>query len=358
MFKIISENKLFKTLYLIILFLIIIFLMGQIDYFMGPLMKIISLILFPIMTGGYLYYLFRPMVNFLTAKLKYKNLSIVITFLLIIGLIVGISYFGGNVIRNETEKLIKDFNKYYQPAKKNTTEMIQIEDGELSFLEGVNLQKKIVTFIENIVGSIQTNIVGFFSSLTNIGTKILLIPFVLFFLLKDDTKFYNQAIKLIPDENLAKTKKILAEIDKTLGKYIGGQVIVAIILGLLMFIGYLIIGLRRALILGLVAMITSFIPFIGPLLGILPAIFIGLTSGFWMVVKILIVLTVVQQLEGNVVRPIVQGDRLDIHPMLVIFLVLIFIILFGFLGALFAVPVYAVIRILFQGYFGSGEKKV
>ena len=141
-------------------------------------------------------------------------------------------------------------------------------------------------------------------------------------------------------------RKLLLDIDENLQVYIGGRLLVVLVLGLLTFTGYLIVGLPNALILAIIAAITSIIPIIGPIIGILPAIFIALTVNLILTLKVLIVMIIVQQLEGNVIQPNIQGGRLNIHPLVVIFLVIIYILLFGFLGALFAVPSYVVFRVV------------
>jgi predicted PurR-regulated permease PerM len=116
----------------------------------------------------------------------------------------------------------------------------------------------------------------------------------------------------------------------------------------LTYIGYLIIGLPNALFLSIFSMIFSIIPFLGPLVGILPAIFIGWTVDLFMIAKVIIVLAITQQLEGNVVRPKIMGTRLEIHPLAIIFLVIIAVTQFGFMGAFFVIPLYAVARIVIR----------
>ena len=141
---------------------------------------------------------------------------------------------------------------------------------------------------------------------------------------------------------------ILVEADQTLAQYITGQLIVALIEGSLALIGYLIIGLPNALILALTITVTAFIPFIGAILGALPAILIGITSSFSQALKVVIVLIVVNQLENNLIAPRLHGSRLKIHPLIVILVVMAFVTVFGFLGALFAVPSYVVARVLYR----------
>jgi predicted PurR-regulated permease PerM len=119
-------------------------------------------------------------------------------------------------------------------------------------------------------------------------------------------------------------------------------------LGLVMFIGFLIIGLPNALALALIAMIMSLVPIIGPFFGSLPAVFVALTNSWVLFLGVLIIIVIAQYLEGNLIRPLVQGKRLEIHPLIVLFVVLSGVYLFGFIGALTAVPVYVVARLIYK----------
>lgn len=342
------NNRFFKYMYSILLILAIIFLLGQIDYIIRPIKNVFALLSVPLLMGVFLYYLLRPIVRFLTNLINNKPFAILISFVLVIVIIIFVVYFGGSIIGKQVENLINNFSNYFELVKNNFQREFQDEEGLYSYLEQFKIQERITAVVENIFNKIRRNIYGFFSTLTNIGTILVLIPFVVFYFLKDDTQIYHSFIKLFPEKKQKYVEQLLIEIDNTLSRYISGQLIIAIILGLLTLLGYLLIGLPNALILALIAMVTSFIPFIGPIIGILPAIFIGLTTDLTLILKILIVLIVVQQLEGNIIQPKIQGKRLEIHPLIVIFSVLSFIILFGFLGSLFAVPSYAVARVVIK----------
>jgi predicted PurR-regulated permease PerM len=96
-------------------------------------------------------------------------------------------------------------------------------------------------------------------------------------------------------------------------------------------------------------MITSFIPMFGTIIGVVPALLLGIAVNPFMAVKVLIVAVIVQQIEGNFVSPNVIGKRLDIHPLTVIIIFLGAAALYGFIGMLIAVPFYAVIKVLATG---------
>jgi predicted PurR-regulated permease PerM len=131
-----------------------------------------------------------------------------------------------------------------------------------------------------------------------------------------------------------------------LSAYIRGQIFVAICIGVLLFIGYLIIGLDYALLLAIIAMVTNVVPYLGPIIAIIPAIIIAFITSPFMLVKLAIVWAVVQLLEGKVISPQIMGRSLDIHPITVIFVILTAGNLFGIIGIILAVPGYAVLKVI------------
>lgn len=330
----------------IILVLLILYLFSKVEYIFGPLKALGSFLLIPFLVSLFLYYLLRPSVKFLTQKLKYKNISILLSFFLLIILLLAISYFGGSIIQKQIFSLSKDFSNYYEYIKANIENTISGNDVLLSYLKNFEIGEKITLFAENVFSTIKNNFFGFFSAVTNFGTMLFLIPFILYYFLKDDKVIYNIALSLIPENKRKNISDILLKIDDTLSKYIGGQLIIALFIGLLTYIGFIIIGLQNALILSLIIIVTSFIPFIGAFIGSIPAVLIGLSSSLFMTAKVIIVIIFTQQIEGNFIQPKVQGNRLSIHPLMVIVVVISFVTLFGILGALFAVPAYAVVRII------------
>ncbi len=343
------DNKFFKISFGIILILLILFLFNQVDYIFGPLRALFSFLIIPLLVSFFLYYLLRPMVNFLSKKVRYRTLAIIITFFSLILLIITVGYFGGSIIQTQIRSLSKQFSNfsaYYDSVRDSINNAIDGDQRIMNFVESFQLDEKLTSFVESILDGIRNNIIGFFSTITNIGTIIVLIPLILYYFLKDDKNIYQIILKLFPDNNRKKADDILKKVDDTLSKYIGGQLIIAFIIGLLTYIGYLIIGMPNALILSIITMLTSFIPFIGAMLGIIPAILIGITTNLFTVFKIILVLIITQQVEGNFIQPKIQGNRLSIHPLMVIIVVLSFVMLFGILGALFAVPTYAVFRVI------------
>ncbi|MFL6562935.1 MAG: AI-2E family transporter, partial [Bacillus sp. (in: firmicutes)] len=141
-------------------------------------------------------------------------------------------------------------------------------------------------------------------------------------------------------------RKILSDLDEALSSYIHGQIFVSFCIGTLLFLGYLMIGLDYSLLVAIVAMFTNVIPFLGPIIAIIPALIIAILNSPMMVVKVLIVMVVVQQIEGHIISPQVMGRRLEIHPLTIISLLLAAASIGGVLGLILAVPVYAVLKVI------------
>ena len=349
------KSRWFKFVYGVILLLIIAFLAGQVPYLMSPLLTVLSILIVPLLLGGFFYYLMRPIVRFFTNKFGNKTLAVVITCLLVVAFIALVIFFGGSIIYNQIKELISYFTSNYelsyQETKESLNQMIEASNGRLDFLNRFNLEERITSFFQQLLTRLSSyNYMGTFSSLSNLVTIVILIPFVIFYFLKDDKKVHESLLNLVNrfvDWEKEEIDNLLMDIDNVLADYLSSQLVVAFILGSIMYLGYLIISLPNAFALALIAMVTSLVPILGTTLGILPSLFLALTIDLLMVVKVLVVLSIAQYLEGNLVRPIVQGDKLDIHPLIILFIVLIAVLLFGVLGAIFAVPTYAALRVVF-----------
>ncbi|MEC9489195.1 MAG: AI-2E family transporter [Halanaerobium sp.] len=341
--------KYFRIALGVVLSLLILLLAGQIPYIMNPLLGAIYNILIPVLLGGFLYYLLRPLTRFLTSRLKYKTLAIVLSFVLVLSFLGSVIYFGGSIIYAELQQLIEYSTTNFALVRENIYQLFRPENEKLEFLNKANLESRVVNFIQDLLSKVSNyDYIGIFSSLANLGMIVIAIPFTLFYFLKDDHKLYQYLLSLFPEGKREGVRKIIREVDQVLVNYISAQIIVAFILGLIMYVGYKVISLPNALALALIALVTSFIPFLGPLLGILPALFIALTINLSTIVEVLVVLVIAQYLEGNVIRPIIQGERMKMHPLVVLFLVFLSVTLFGVLGAIFACPAFAVLRIIFR----------
>src|SRR5699024_3888244 len=173
----------------------------------------------------------------------------------------------------------------------------------------------------------------------------------LFFMLKDGDKLVPFITQVFEKKKADNIRNLLGKIDDTLTAFIQGQLIVSFFLGILLLIAYLIIGLNYALTLALFGMIMNVIPFIGPFLAVIPALIVGAFQDPMMIVWVSIVTLIAQQIESNFISPNVMGRVLALHPLTVITVILAAGSIAGFLGILFAVPTYAVIKTIYIHFY-------
>lgn len=343
------NNKFFKFTTGLILVLIVIFLLGKIDFFWDPFRKFIAVLFLPIMISGILYYILRPPVRFLQKHRVPHTLAIVIVFVFSLLAVVLIGTYSGSIIAKQANQLVNDSQHIVYSLMDQYSKMI--DNKYFDFAPLNKYEQQLTAFAEktlSILGSfLGGSFWGVLSTITNITTIVLIVPFILFYFLKDDTVFVSYFLNVIPKKHKQNVKHILEEIDRMLSMYITGQVVVGLIISILMYIGYLIIGVRNyTLILAIFVFITSFIPIFGAFIGIIPALLVSIGEGPFMILKIILVMFVVQQLQGNVFSPIIMGKSMDIHPLTFILLFLVAASMFGLIGMIIAVPLYAVLKIV------------
>src|SRR5699024_3899709 len=192
---------------------------------------------------------------------------------------------------------------------------------------------------------------GFIGQLISFIAALVLVPFFLFFMLKDGDKLVPFITQIFSKKKADNIRSLLHKIDDTLASFIQGQLIVSFVLGILLFIGYALIGLNYSLTLALFGMIMNVVPFIGPFIAVIPALIVGAVQDWMMVVWVSLITLIAQQLESNFISPNVMGRKLAIHPLTIITVILASGSIAGFLGILFAVPFYVVIRVIIVHFY-------
>ena len=188
----------------------------------------------------------------------------------------------------------------------------------------------------NVIGTITAAVAG-----------LITIPVLLYYLLLEDYKLFPNILYHIPDKYRETTKAIFYQSHHQIGRYIRGQVTVAIIVGVMFAIGYNIIGLDYAITLGVLATILNVIPYIGSFLAAIPAFIIGLITSPFMLLKVLIVLGIENLIEARLIQPQILGSNMKIHPVTILIVLLGAGRLFGLTGVIIAVPTYAVVKVIF-----------
>jgi predicted PurR-regulated permease PerM len=330
----------------IICVLVIVFLFTKISFLLTPLLTIANVLLIPFMVAGFFYYLMRPLVRYLVQRNVHRIVSILILYVILAGITILFFHVVWPPLQKQTISIIE-----------NTPQLVaglQTQLGDLSknsvlspFLANQSeWTAKLSQYVDQSLSAVTSYVSQIFSFLTSFIIIVSTFPFILYYLLKEGEKVPIALQKMIPRRYLKDGDMIIKEIDRALSGFIIGRVMIASILGVMFFVGFLIVGLPYALLLSVISFVLNMIPYIGPILGAIPCIIVGFTISPSMALWVFIVVMAAQQIEGSFLSPHIYGRALEIHPLTTILLLLVAGDLAGILGVILAIPVYMIIKIL------------
>lgn len=343
------RSKYFRFGIWILLLFTIIMVGSKISFVFQPIGTLITTLAAPILISGVLFYILRPVVRLLVRFKIPRVLAILLIYLLLIGLFIVLAFLIGPILNEQFMSLIDSMPVLVKEMGQQLDKLQHsylIGRFHLNDISYQDITNKFSHSLGNISTSIGNNILNIIQSVTSFVIVMITVPFILFYMLKDGDRLPKNILKLIPQEHLAEGKQILSDMDEALSSYIQGQMIVSLFDGVFIFIWYKIIGLDYPLILALCLLFTNVIPFIGPFIGTAPAVIVGFIQTPIMAVYVIIGVLIVQQIEGNIVSPQVMGKKLAIHPITIIFILLVAGNLAGILGMLLAIPTYAVAKVI------------
>ncbi|EHQ3851749.1 AI-2E family transporter [Listeria monocytogenes] len=349
------ENKFVLGLLIFLLVALDIYVLTKIAFIFDPLMVILKTVAAPIILAGISYYLFNPIIDWLEKHKWKRGWAIALLYLVIIGLLILLFSFVIPAVKDQIVSLFKSFPGYWDQITQKFDEFSrsslfdQIKDKLNTNMS--DIMKTLSTKGTSVINSAISSIGSIVGTVTEVVLAIVTTPLVLFYLLKDGKKLPDFLLKMLPVNGRAHTRQVLGEANHQISSYIRGQIIVSLCIGILLFIGYLIIGLPYALTLAIIAACTSIVPYLGPAIAITPAIIIAIVTSPWLLIKLIIVWCIVQLLEGKFISPQVMGKTLKVHPITILFVILVAGNLFGVLGVIFAVPGYAVLKVIVTHVF-------
>jgi predicted PurR-regulated permease PerM len=353
----IPQSRFYRVCIGIILLLLIVFLTAKINFLFKPLFALFNVLIMPFILAGFFYYLLRPVLNYLLARKVNKVAAILLIYLFLGALFMLFFIVGWPMLQTQISnfiesapKLIQDFQEQIKGLQQNRLiSMMVTDESDLSTRLSEYLNKGLSTassYVKNLV----TFVTNFFIV---IGTA----PILLYYMLKESDHIPTSIINIIPKRYQRDGKAVILEIDSALSGFIVGRVIITSLLAVMMYIGFLLIGLPYPLLLAIVSFVLNIIPYIGPILGAIPVLIVAFIDSPSMVLWSLIVVVLAQQIESSVLAPYIYGNRMDIHPMTTIILLLVAGDIGGILGVILAIPAYMIVKIiigrLYQLFFAE-----
>ncbi len=202
-----------------------------------------------------------------------------------------------------------------------------------------------------LLSAAQTALVQTIGAVTSTVTFVLglvIVPIWLFYILNEQSRFMRAAVQLVPDTIRTDVINIVRIADRILSKYLRGQLILCAVVGVLSMAGLMLLGVNFPLVLGTVAGVLEILPFLGPILGAVPAVLVALIQRPLLAVWTIVLFLVIQQIENTVLVPRISGKAVELHPALIIVVLIVGTQVAGLWGAILAVPLTAIVRDVFK----------
>lgn len=301
------------------------------------------------LTSAVLAYLLSPLVTFVEKKSKCKHgiAVAIVSFLSVLVLIIIIS-FTVPYLASQITALVNEVKTF---APKFDSILADINE----YLLSLNLPMAVTDTLAGLLSKSDVYIASFLSSIASalIGFSMQLFDAVVVFILivyflLDGKKLVDGAVSSLPKRFRKRASTIITDGDSITWKYLKSKVVIAFGLSIVVYIGLTFIGVKYAIVFAILSFILDFIPYFGSIIsGAIAVFFTLITLGLGKAFVVLAFVLIAQQIEGNVIAPKVQGELSGIHPITVMFAILACNQIWGVMGMFIAVPVAAVLKMIF-----------
>ncbi len=274
-----------------------------------------------------------------------RTLAVIMVILIFVGLMI-LAVFGlVPTIWQQVANLVADIPKMYAGLQKVIATLPERypELANLEIVESImnNAKDKALSMGESVVKGSLASLV----SIATLGVYLILVPLLVFFLLKDKEQMLNMASGMMP-KNRKLANKVWVEMNQQISNYIRGKVLEIVIVGTVSYVTFAILDLRYSVLLSVAVGFSVLIPYIGAAAVTVPVAIVGLfqwelTSQFY---YLLFAYGIIQMLDGNVLVPILFSEAVNLHPVAIIVAVLVFGGLWGFWGVFFAIPLATLVK--------------
>ena len=309
-------------------------------------------------------YLFHPLVRFFEGLRLPRALGVALVYLLL-GLFLGLASFLTAQTVLELSRLAQELPRLLDPlfawllSLPDRVRAVPVPEGLSPILAEAsrNLQGLLQGFLETLVRWFQAllsqggNLLGFFTGLLGGIFQLFTALALSIYLLYDLPRLGRAFLLAFPEPYQPLVAELSAKLDRSVGGYVRGQLLVAFLVGLIVGVGLWFVGVPLAASLGFLAGVFNLIPFVGVIVSGVPALLLAATGGWLKVLLALLVLWLANQLEGNLFGPFIVGRATRLHPVTAIAAILTGASLFGLWGALLGVPAAAFLKVLLEDYY-------
>lgn len=312
-------------------------------------------LLLPIALSAFFTYLLLPLVDGLERRKVPRSVAVIAIILSSVALVVfGVVRLAPQIYQ-QGMALARLIPVAINAVIDNWLPAVEKAVADLGLMSAEEMKQYVQDFnlFARLESQIQSGIYGLWrtsASLAGGVVNIVMIPFLTFFLLNDYQRFKAGALGLIPRDLVEPARFIALRINQTLRSVLKGQVTVAGILGVLYVIGLSAVGLQSAVVIGVVAGLCRVVPYLDVIVGgtLSMIVIVSDFQGWTQVLSVALVFLIVQLIDGALITPRVIGERVGLHPMVVVLSVIAFADWLGFWGVLLAIPIIAIAKVLLE----------
>jgi predicted PurR-regulated permease PerM len=328
-----NTNTLIKiVLLLIVALLFILFLVAISD--------IVKLIII----AALLAYVLEPFASFLESRGMSRTTATVSIFLLLLSVACMSYFFFLPLLSDEIRALKGGFSSEKAELIMSSLENFIVNNVSFLGIKDLNLLSRIHVTTDRIGDWMVTH----FLDAASVIVSIILIPFIVFFLMKDGRRFKKEFISIMPNKYFEFSLFLLHKIDIQVGNYLRGQVLDATIVGILAICAMWLLGVKYFFMIGIFAGIANLIPYFGPLTGAIIAVIVSIlqTGGFHLALYVIGAFLVIKLIDDAIILPVVMSKSVHVSPLTVLLAIMIGGKLFGILGMVLSVPITSFIKVV------------
>ncbi len=324
--------------------------------------------LFPFILSGILAYILYPIVSAVESVMPWRErrpdlsriLAIWLVFLLALAILAGALALTVPPALREGNEFLNEVPDYYARAR------TAIEDWNQEYADRIpeDVRASIEEYAASggsvLIGVARSVLAKTVGAVTNVLSTIIglvVVPFMLFYLLKDREAAIEGIYSLLPPEARRHAVNVVEIVNRVLGAYIRAQLTLGVVVGVVASLGLFLLGIKFSVLLGLVAGVTELIPIIGPLLGAIPGVFVALATSPDKVIWVVLLYAGIQTVENTVLVPRIQSHAVGVHPAIVMVALMVGSETAGLWGVLLSVPVTAVGRDVFTYFHAEWSER-
>lgn len=301
--------------------------------FLAPLAHLGLVVLLAIVVA----FVLAPVATRLEQQTHRRAPAVVITFLLVVILLIGLLVLVAAPLVTESSRLADQIPQYVAQLQSNAPvtilgyqvpDALRVQAGDAAGSVGGAVAAQAVTIVVGLVSGV---------------VDLFLVLVIALYLLLDARRIRTTGLRLIPTHPRERIEGVESEVVRVFGAYLRGQLLLAVIVGVVATISLLVLGVPYALVLGVFAGMAELIPMLGPILGAVPAVLVALFQPFPLVLWVVLAFIVIQQLESNLLVPRISGHAVGLHPLAAMLVLLVGFEVAGIVGALFAVPLAGIV---------------